>query len=324
MNSTAIPTTTFQSIMTMDMDELAKFEEFTPPKSPIDLLREQIAYDRSHPMTDEERRNFFIAGEFQKAEWLNAEQKPEYLGIHCPLCLNKGCIFYVKENRSEETGEIVTAFVTARDCSCTRQRKYLWNLKNGGFTKTIYDYSFDNFRTDEPWQMRMRTEAWNYAVSTDLNKWLWVSGQPGSGKTHICTAVCKKLMQAGRTVQYMLWSDILQRLEAVRFDEERTNLLMAEIRGVDVLYIDDFLKTFTRGHKKPQAPSDSQLRAAFNVINARYSVKKRTIISSEHLLEELTYYDTALAGRIKERADKNTIELNREEGRDQRWARRSG
>ena len=147
------------------------------------------------------------------------------------------------------------------------------------------------------------------------NNRIFITGN--CGKTHLCTAVCKALIDQGRSVKYMLWGDISQHLDALKFKADEYERFLGEIKSVDVLYIDDFLKTATDANNEPAKPGTAELHNAYTVINARYFADKKTIISSEHFLTEYECYDGAAAGRIREKVSTQIL-IKREPGRNYR------
>ena len=247
-----------------------------------------------------------------RATMLNDERIPAVNGVECEICGNKGIIYYVREDA-----------ICGRECECMPRRRANAALLRCGFTGDMLDMSFDNYTTAQEWQARAAEKARKYAES-DCTDWLFFSGQNGSGKTHLCTAVCKMLIDKGITVVYLIWDELRQRLEANRYNEEGYNKIIREIKGAEVLYIDDFLKTEHRSNEKPAPPTKEDMKAAFAVINARYMVKKRTIISTEHIASEIIDYDTAVGGRIQQRSNGYMIQIDRAAGRDYRLYRHKG
>ena len=93
----------------------------------------------------------------------------------------------------------------------------------------------------------------------------------------------------------MLWCDESTKLKGIVNEAEERDKLMAELKNVDVLYIDDFFKT-----QKGANPSPADVRLAFEILNYRYTNKKMTIISSERESGDIVNIDEAVGGRIVE------------------------
>ena len=115
-----------------------------------------------------------------------------------------------------------------------------------------------------------------------------------SGKSHICTAICRELIERNRDVYYMPWRDESTGLKSMITDSYEYERRMRKLKRVEVLYIDDFLKG---------GDSDADIRLAYEILNFRYNdTGLRTILSSETDLKTLLKRDEALGGRVYERA----------------------
>ena len=208
-------------------------------------------------------------------------------GKDCPECLNKGQIMVVHEDGS----------TAIRECGCMGWRRSLKRLERSGLKELVKRCRFETFQVAEPWQEAAKREAERYAEDP-AGRWFLASGQPGSGKTHLCVAICRELMLRGMEVRYLLWRDAVTRLKAAVNDSEEYARLMEPLKRVAVLYIDDFFKT-GRG----QQPTVGDVNVAFELLNARYlSGDKLTVISTERSVEELLDIDEAVGSRIYERS----------------------
>lgn len=242
------------------------------------------------PFTDEQAENH--------ARWqcsIYNEQEGNLAGDDCRECKNKGYVM-------RPTGGWDTAMY---ECACMKKRRYLQGLKRAGLTGADR-LTFEAYETEEEWQAKAKRLAMQYADNPG-GRWLFVAGNSGAGKTHLCTAVCSQLLKEGREIRYEIWSEILHGLEQKRFDERGYEERMESLRTVDVLYIDDFLKTPAN-----KRPSDSALSYALEIINGRYVSGRITILSTEYLLDELAAFDEALAGRIAERSKGSKIQMRGE------------
>lgn len=204
----------------------------------------------------------------------------------CPKCRNKGQIMVVSEDGS----------TAIRECGCMGRRRSLRRLERSGLKELVWRCRFDTFRAAEPWQRQARELARKYAQHPD-GQWFLLSGQSGSGKTHLCVAICRELMLRGTETYYMLWRDTITRLKASVNDAEQYQAIMEPLKRVPVLYIDDFYKC-----GKNQEPSAADVNAAFELINDRYmSQAKLTVLSTERSIGELVRIDEAVGSRILER-----------------------
>ncbi len=200
----------------------------------------------------------------------------------CPICQDRG---YVVERRN---GELVSW-----ECKCAVRKRNMARIKRSGLATLAEMYTLQRYKTPEPWQQTAKKKAEEY-LAAPAGRWFVISGTPGSGKTHLCTAIAVQMMQAGRDVRYMLWREEAPRIKALVNDRDEYDPEMEQLKTVDVLYIDDFLK----GAKV----SDGDINLAFELLNARYNRRRPTIISGERNIEELLEIDEAIGSRIYERS----------------------
>lgn len=222
-------------------------------------------------------------------------------GYDCSECKNRGYFTRLDEYRNQVVAE----------CRCMKIRRAKSRLEKSGLAVIAEKSTFRMFETPEEWQKKVKQSAVNYA-NNNSGKWLFMAGQSGCGKTHLCTAVCVHLINQGHDVRYVLWRDLLHELESLRFKNEEYSQKMYWLKTIEILYIDDFMKSI--GNK----PSESEMNYAYEVINARYTARKITIISSELMKDELYKFDSALAGRIFECAGEFIIQISADNSRNYR------
>ena len=200
--------------------------------------------------------------------------------LHCDKCNDTGHIVWQDEFH----------VMHSRECECMAKRRSIRRLKNSHMEDLLRRYTFTNYETPDELRGKIKARAMRYVKEGD-GWWLYVSGRSGSGKTHVCTAVCSALIEAGNDLYYMDWRHEITELRGLMNTPQYTEKIDKLIK-VPVLYIDDFLKKGT----------EADVRTAFDIINARYANSKlRTIITSECTLRGLFDIDEALAGRIYER-----------------------
>ena len=183
--------------------------------------------------------------------------------------------------------------ISVSECECAVKRRNALRIKRSGLADVMNRYTFEAYKTPDKQTAAIKAAALRY-VAESRGEWFVIVGRPGSGKTHICTAIVGKLIEGGKNCKYMLWRDEVRELKALVNDNpayrERMNLL----KNVDVLYIDDFFKG--------RAVSDGDLNVAFELLNARYNARKRTIISGERTIGAIMDIDEAIGSRIYERS----------------------
>lgn len=238
----------------------------------------------------------------------------------CDICKNKGYVYYYS---FDDTFKKIV--MKAKDCKCKTIRNIYNNLEKCGVSKETFDrYSFDSFETNEQWQQKLKEMSIKYVDGIKnnelgFNNWFVISGISGCGKTHLCTAIFKELIMNGLSAKYMMWRDELIKLKQLRKSSFIDNItkyeeLINELKNVDVLYIDDFLKLYD----KNSFNSNDDLNLAYEIINDRYANDKITIISTELNKEEIENIDVATCGRINEKSGKNYIQLLHDKNRNYR------
>lgn len=226
-------------------------------------------------------------------------------GYDCPICKNKGTVAKLVDNGNERYSHCFA------DCKCVEVRNSIMRMKRSGLKDIIKDYTFDKFEDKEPWQKAIKQAAVDYAKNPE--GWFFLGGQSGAGKTHLCTAICREFLLAGKKVKYMLWRDDVVRIKGAVTDSEDYGKAINEYKTIDVLYIDDLFKTGKTADNTAQKPTAADINVAFEIINYRYNNPKLlTIISSELSEDELIDIDEAIGGRIYERAKAFTIGKNRD------------
>lgn len=235
-------------------------------------------------------------------------------GYDCPICKNKGNVMVCVQQKVRWYSEYTHAM---RECTCMAVRKGIQRIKRSGLSHIIQAYTFEHYQTLEPWQQYIKDCAIEFVHDKDA-QFFFVGGNSGAGKTHICTAICNALMtEQRREVRYTLWMDESKALKALVNDAEYAKAT-ERLKQVDVLYIDDFLKT-----ANGSVPTKGDLNLAIELINSRYNAKdKLTLISSEFTVADIVEMDEALAGRIIE-AGKEKYEINISKDRRKNWRLRN-
>lgn len=218
-------------------------------------------------------------------------------GFNCKACKNRGGFMRLTENGNP----------VFRKCTCANTREMIKNLKDSGLADYIKKYTFDKYKATELWQKEIKKTATDFVKDAE-NKWFFIGGQSGVGKTHICTAITAEFLKQGKKAHYMLWRDEITELKTSITDVVFYKKTMHKLKTVEVLYIDDFLKNGKEKDGSLQKPSPAEINIIFEILNSRYnSLNLFTIISSERLLSEIKNIDWAVGRRIEERCGKKYV-----------------
>lgn len=205
--------------------------------------------------------------------------------------------------KCHDTGQLVTVApdgfaLSVTDCECERLRRNRLRVERSGLSETLDRYTFDTYQTPDDKTAAIKSAALRYAAQKHTPSWFVITGTPGSGKTHICTAIVGKLIDSGFDCRYMLWRDEARELKALANDFGEYRSRMQQYKRAEVLYIDDFLKG---------SVTEADLNIAFELINTRYNMNLRTIISGERDIRELMELDEAVGSRIYERSKRGYL-----------------
>ena len=211
--------------------------------------------------------------------------------------------------------------LTYRRCACMASKAAHQRMVQSGLGSALDLDTFDSFRTDTDYQREMKDKAIAYVDALKVCRdnprrpWFFVSGSPGCGKTHICTAVCGELLELNLDVRYMQWVSESRKLKAHVNDDDFDSQI-ENYTNVKVLYIDDFLKqTWTINPHFTEA----DIRLAFAILNARYVQNLPTIISTEwDIKRQLLPFDEATFSRVYERSRDFMAQVGRNPGNNYR------
>lgn len=229
----------------------------------------------------------------------------------CSKCMNRGFIYSVKPYFKD--------FIeVARECDCKEIRTSIIRMKKSGLEPLMKKCTFDKYEAAEDWQQYVKQKAQIFASDIDQleNKWFFLGGGIGCGKTHLCTAIVKELLEKGRSARYMLWINDSSKLKAMINDPGYEEAL-DDFREAEVLYIDDFFKIVKDNQGKEMLPTGADIKLAYELINYRYQHDDLiTIISSERFAAEIESIDSAVGSRILEKCQDNAISIARDPKRN--------
>ena len=207
-------------------------------------------------------------------------------------------------------------------CECQKVKEAERRIEKSGLSSEIEEKTFKTFVAEDEWQRHMKDTAIAYGKayfsareSGGKLPWFFIAGQPGCGKTHICTALCGVMLKREVPVYYMQWVTESRRLRALANDPAFDAMLW-QYTDIDILYIDDLFKQ--QGHQDIRT-TDAEVKVLFEILNTRYIQNKATIISTEWYLEnELMAVDDGTFSRVYERAKGFTVSIDRGQGHNYR------
>lgn len=215
-------------------------------------------------------------------------------GYDCKLCKNKG---YTMKLITDGRGYNQAAV----QCRCMRTRSAINRMNRSGLKDVIRDLTFDKFEAKSEWQKVVKDAAMDYVKNS--KGWFYIGGQPGCGKTHLCTAISREFLLSGKDLRYMQWREDVQTLKGLTGTQEQRAELMERLKKAEVLYIDDFFKTGRNQDGSEQRPTGADVNVAFELLNYRYNnPKSLTIISSELTAADVLEIDEAVGSRIYEKS----------------------
>ncbi len=195
-----------------------------------------------------------------------------------------------------------TGFIDNKMCSCMREALVLAGIENSGFGALIGKQSFESFSLDYYSSnvkfheiMRRNVEYLkSYADSFDerSSQSILMMGGTGLGKTHLSSAVARRVIEKGKDVFYTGAIDLFSQFETQRFKtySNEPNEIIERYFESDLLIIDDL------GTEMVNQFSVSTL---YNLVNDRLSRRKPTMISTNLSKDEIQKkYTDRLTSRL--------------------------
>lgn len=215
--------------------------------------------------------------------------KPVY---QCEACQDSGWITVRREGLQPESVP----------CSCYSQRMFDRSIRRAASTRSCFARcTLDSFKTLDENARRMKETALAF-LADEQARGMGCFGRSGTGKTHICIAVCAELARRGRSVKYMQYSPVMRKLLANKYDAEGYEEVMEPLAGCPILYIDDLFKNASDARTAHLA--NDEKRIMFELLDRRYKNNAVTIVSTEMSLQDIRKEDEAIASRIYELAGK--------------------
>ena len=225
------------------------------------------------------------------------DKGPEY---ECTECRDTGFISSTDENGID----------MFRRCECYAVKQAKKIMKRSGISAEFQKKTFDNFIAGGNAQLEnAKAKAMEYVYNFgmaehDRRNSILFSGQVGSGKTHLGTAICGELMRSGIAAVYMAYRNAITKIKQSITDEVAYSRELSQYMTARVLYIDDLLKGKL---------SESDVNIMYEIVNYRYMNNLPVIISTEKSIGELLSFDEAIGSRIIEMCRGNIVQLQGKE-----------
>ncbi len=245
---------------------------------------------------------------FKKYKISQDIEKPNY---DCPYCEDTGYIEVIDQEASKQYNYKI---VRLEKCQCLidaeKQHKLNRLFRTAQLTKTMHRQTFKNFRLEYYSNIGMKNGytykqimKYNRDIAKEFTedvisgkneyKGLFLQGDPGVGKTFLCSAIANKLISNQFPVLYLPFVDFLYQLrDTFGNSGEKMDELIGAAKTVDVLILDDL---------GSENISDFSQEILFTLLNARTLVEnKPVVLSSNYTIEELeSVYHPRIASRIK-------------------------
>lgn len=217
---------------------------------------------------------------------------PEQIKYDCSLCEDRGYIFKIQDG-----------YEVARPCECLEKKQSVEKMARSGLTEAFKQRTFKTFIVNNEWQLEAKAKAMDYSKNFKETKAsLMLSGQPGSGKTHIGVATMLRLIENNTGCVYREYISMLTDLKQTSMDEEEYIRSLEKYINPPVLFLDDFLKG---------EPTIADRKHVYKIINTRYLKSMPMIISTEKSVKEILNWDEAIGSRLIEMCQGNVIEFPR-------------
>ncbi len=187
----------------------------------------------------------------------------------CPLC--------------QDTGAIGTKM-----CSCMRQALILCGYESSGLGALMQTQTFDSFQLyyyKEENALRCakavldRSQAFAREFSRENGENLLFCGKTGLGKTHLCTAIAKEVIDRGFDVVYVTAQDLFSQMESAHFrSDPKATTQVNHYTDCDLLIIDDLGTELT---------NQFTVSCLYQIVNSRLNQKRSMIINTNLTQEEL-------------------------------------
>ncbi len=209
-------------------------------------------------------------------------------------------------------------YVDKKACKCYKQKKFELGSRLSNLHHLMQFENFENFdyklfpdeeledehflKTENITNLRDYMHSVVHFLKlfvTDKNLGVYLYGNTGVGKTFLCSSICKYAVEKGLFVNYYSMRSLVEILDNHTFnndtkfskaEEDTYKKAYQDLTKCDILILDD-LGTELR--------NKNTISELFYIINERMAKNKKTIISSNISLEDISeVYEERIASRI--------------------------
>ncbi len=234
--------------------------------------------------------------------------QPQY---DCLLCQDSG---YIEEVDEEATARYNYPVTRRRKCHCLlaaeQQERMLSLFTSARLTPEMKRQTFATFKTEYYSDIDIKNGfthrkimEHNKAIAEEFTRdiiakgqkfrGLYLQGDPGVGKTHLCSAIANELLERNIPVLYLPFVDFLYHLRST-FNDSSLSLedMLAVAKEAEILILDDL---------GAENVSEFSQEVLFSILNARMAEPTtRLVLSGNYRLEDLyEIYHPRIVSRIK-------------------------
>lgn len=195
-----------------------------------------------------------------------------------------------KCSKCEDRGYLINQNNEVSWCECREQKLAKERIEKSGLSNRFEKNRFNNYKASNYQRQNAIETCLKYIKNFDERKSLLLTGQVGSGKTHLAIATCHVLLKKVG-VRYADFVNEIARMKFNQLDQEDFTKSLDKYRNVTVLFIDDLYKGDT---------SPATQRIVQDIVNYRYNNDKAMVITTEFDKNALLDINEATASRIIE------------------------
>lgn len=223
-----------------------------------------------------------------KVEITSMKGKKEY---HCKYCQIE------QKTKQEQDEKERQEKITNERMIIAKQEKIIANFKSALIPPRFQEYNFDNFNDNTKQDSDNKKAMLDYAINFDNNlkngSSIVLSGNVGTGKTHLSCAVANYIIKnLNKTALFLNTIDAFAKIKATysKKSEITEEEALSQFIDIDLLILDEF---------GVQYGTETEKMILFRIINKRYENLKPTILISNLAIAELKKIDERVFDRLR-------------------------